>query len=181
MSTAARPAPRLRRIYPDTGQIAVRSVVVIGTMAVLVASAAAGGRVPGWVQVLLLGLALVTAGRPESGAGVVLLLGSSYAWVVVPEPLSAWVLLAAGGLLLVHVAALIAAQGPARMPVDPVQLARWAGRGLLLWCVAAGVWCAALLLDETSDQRLAYAAGLVLLAALGVLVTTMVGSRGARQ
>ena len=93
-------------------------------------------------------LALVLAVRPESSAGALLLVGLAYVWATVPDPLSPLVLLAAAGLVLVHVAALVAAQGPAAMRVDGRQLRRWLWRGALLWLAAAAVWGLDLVADE---------------------------------
>lgn len=152
-----------RRVYPGADQAVCRVLVIIGAMVAVVAAQAAGARPSDWVQVLLVGLALIVAVRPESSAGVVLLVGTAYVWSTVPDPLSPLVLVAAAGMVLVHLGALVAAQGPARMRVDGVQAARWLLRGILLWLAAAAVWGLDLVASDLPGGRLAYAAGLTLL------------------
>ena len=44
-----------------------------------------------------------------------MLAGAAYVWAPAPETLSPLVLVAAAGMVLAHVSALVAAQGPARM------------------------------------------------------------------
>ena len=66
-------------------------------------------------------------------------------------------------MILAHVSALVAAQGPARMAVDGAQVRRWAARGLLLWLVAVAVWGFSVAVADLSQGRLAYALGLTLL------------------
>jgi len=114
-----------RWILPDVGQVLLRFVVVIGAMTAIVAAQAAGARPDLWWQVLLGWLAVLTALRPDSVAGVGLFAGAAYVWSMAPEKLSPLVLLAAAGLVLAHVSALVAAQGPARMSVDGEQVRRW--------------------------------------------------------
>jgi hypothetical protein len=126
---------------------------------------------------LLLGLALATAHRPESTAGIGLLALAAYVWATAPETLSPLVLLAAAGMVLAHVAALVAAQGPARMRVDAVQVRRWAARGVLLWLAAAGVWALSVAMVDLPPRRLAYALGLTLVIVVAVATTRTIGNR----
>jgi hypothetical protein len=168
-----------RRVYPEIDQVLLRAMVVLGAMAVLVAATAAGARPAGWQQALVLALAMVTAIRPESSAGVGLLAGSAYVWVLGPESLSPLVLLAAAGMVLVHVAATVAAQGPARMRVDGTQVLRWAGRGVVLWLAAAAVWGLTVLMADLPDRRVAYAVGLSVVTVLAVAAARVLStSRG---
>jgi len=166
-----------RRIYPGLDQVALRTMVVLGAVAVVTAAQAAGARLDSWEQGIVLGLALITAYRPESVTGVGLLAGSAYVWALTPETLSPLVLVAAAGMLLAHLAAQVAAQGPARMRVDGVQVRRWAARGLLLWLSAAVVWGLTVGVDDLPQRRLAYALGLTLLTVIAVAATRLVRSR----
>ncbi len=166
-----------RRVYPGADQAVLRAAVVLGAMASIIAAQAAGARPAGWVQVALIGLALLLAARPESAAGVVLLVGTAYVWSTVPDPLSPLVLVAAAGMVLVHVGALVAAQGPARMRVDGNQAMRWLLRGLLLWLAAAAVWWLALLATDLPGGRLTYAAGLTVLMLLAATTTWLLVPR----
>lgn len=166
-----------RRIYPGLDQLVLRSMTVVGAMTTIVAAQAAGARPALWWQLLLTLLALVLAVRPDSSTGALLLLGLVYVWATVPDPLSPLVLLAAAGLLLVHLTALVAAQGPAAMEVDRSQVVLWAWRGALLWVAAATVWGLDLLTDGWSAGRLAYAAGLTALMLLAALTTWLLVPR----
>ncbi len=168
-----------RRLYPDVDQAVLRAMVVLGGLTALVAAVAAGARPAGWQQVLLLGLALLTATRPDSVAGVGLLAGSAYVWALAPESLSPLVLVAAAGMVLAHVSATIAAQGPARMRVDRGQVRRWAVRGAVLWLAAGIVWGLAVSLAGLPDRQVVYAAGLGLVTVIAVATTRWIStSRG---
>lgn len=170
-----------RRIYPGLDQLVLRTMVVIGAFAVVAAAQAAGARPDLWEQAIVLGLALVTAYRPESVAGLGLLAGAAYVWALVPETLSPLVLVAAAGMLLAHLSALVAAQGPARMRVDGVQVRRWAARGVMLWLAAAVVWGLTVAVEDLPQRRLAYALGLTMLTVIAVAATRLVSSRAAQS
>lgn len=161
MSTAVRARPG-----PD--QFALRSVVGLGTVAVLVAAAGAGATVPLWLAVTLLGLAVLTACWPDSATGAFLLVGSAYVWASAPESLSPWVLVAAAGMVFAHLAAQVAALGPAPLKVDSTQLSRWAVRAALVWVAAVATWVMVISMREVPVGRTAYALGLVLLTVVAV-------------
>jgi hypothetical protein len=171
------PQVEMRRIYPEFDQLLLRALVVIGGATSIVAAQAAGARPASWLQSVVLGLAVLTAVRPESTAGVGLLGGAAYTWALAPETLSPLVLLAAAGMVLAHVSALVAAQGPARMRVDRAQVRRWAARGLLLWLAAASVWGLSVAMTDLPQRRLAYALGLTVLTAIAVTTTRVISSR----
>ena len=161
MSTAVRARPG-----PD--QFALRSVVGVGAMVVLIAAAAAGATVPLWQGVTLLGLAALTAWWPDSSAGTLLLVGAAYVWAGTPESLSPWVLVAAAGLVFAHLAAQVAALGPAPLRVDSTQVSRWAIRAALVWISAAVTWAMVVWMREVPVGRTAYALGLLLLTVVAV-------------
>lgn len=165
-----------RRIYPGLDQLVLRSLVVVGTLTAVVAAQAAGARPGTWHLVVLLSLALLTALRPESPGGVLLLCGAAYTWSLAPQTLSALVLLAAAGMLLAHLSALVVAQGPARMQVDPAQVRLWALRGLVLWASAAAVWAMAVAMAGLAERRTAYALGLIVLIGLAVWATVRIST-----
>lgn len=170
-----------RRIYPGIDQLVLRSLVVIGASTAIVAAQAAGAAPGPWHRGIVLGLAVVTALRPESIAGVGLLAGTAYTWTLAPETLSPLVLVAAAAMVLVHVSALVTAQGPARMRVDGAQVRRWAARALFLWLAAAAVWALSVGMVELPQRRLAYALGLTLLGVIAVAATAFIGSRPDRD
>ena len=177
---SAAPSER-RRIYPDIDQVLLRAMVVLGGTTMLVAAEAAGARAAQWQQAVLIGCAVLTAIRPESIAGLALLAGGAYVWALSPESLSALVLVAAAGMVLAHVSALVAAQGPARMRLDGAQLRRWGVRAVVLWLAAATVWGLSVLLADLPERRLTYALGLTVLSAVAVVTTWLIGNRPERE
>lgn len=168
-----------RHAYPGPDQVVTRAAIVLGALTSIIAAQAAGTLLAGWFQGLLVALAVLVAVRPESTGGVVLLVGLAYVWSTVPDPLSPLVLLVAAGLVLVHVGALVAAQGPARMRLDRAQTARWVLRGGMLWVAAAVVWGLDLLAEDLPGGRLAYAVGLTLLMLLAGVATWLLVPRRA--
>jgi hypothetical protein len=160
-----------RRIYPGPDQAVIRGAVVLGAMTSVVSAQVAGARPAGWVLALLIGLTALVAARPESAAGVALLIGVAWLWSTVPDLLSPLVLAVAAGMVLVHVAATVAAQGPPNMRVDGAQARRWLVRGVLLWLAAVTVWGLDTLAADLPGGRLAYATGLMLLMVLACTAT----------
>lgn len=171
------PGVSRRRVLPGLGQVLLRSLVVLGAAVTGLGVQLAGAALPGWQQAVLLGLALVTALRPESLSGLLMLAVAAYAWSTAPSPSSPLVLVVAAGMVLAHVAALVAAQGPARTAVDAVQVRLWATRALALWVASAGVWALVKVLDGGPTHRWAYAAGLAALIALTVAGTAVLSRR----
>jgi hypothetical protein len=156
------------RTRPGPDQVALRSVVGVGTAVVLVAATGAGAAVPLWQAVTLLGLAALTACWPDSSAGTLLLVGSAYVWAGTPESLSPWVLVAAAGMVYAHLAAQMAAVGPAQLAVDSAQVSRWAVRAALVWIAAAVTWVMVVWMRELPAGRTVYALGLLLLTVVAV-------------
>jgi hypothetical protein len=176
-AASAAASPRRRRLVPGPDQLALRAVVVLGAVLALAAADLAGAEPGGWVTATVVVLAAVTALRPESVAGVLALAGTAYAWALGPDPLSPLLLLVAAGMLLLHLAALVAGQAPALAAVDPRQLWLWGRRGVVLWLAAVVVWGLAVLVEDHAGGRATYAGGLLLLAAVAVLGTREVSRR----
>jgi hypothetical protein len=166
-----------QRVYPGPDQLVLRGAILLGTITAVVAAQTAGARPNIWEQALLTVLAVVLALRPESSAGAVLLVGIAYVWSTAAHPMSPLVLVAAAGILMVHLAAQVAAQGPAVMAVDGTQVRRHALRGLLLLAVAVAVWELDQVADGLPDGRLVYAAGLTLMLVLAAVATRLVSQR----
>ena len=157
--------------HVPVGQVLLRAAVPAGAGAGLAAAAMAGS-VPGWVGLVAALLALVAMAQPDSMAGWALVVVVGLPWLGLPagSVTSAWLLLAAAGAVTTHVALLVAAQGPAVMRPDPVQVRLWVARGAGLWAVVAGLWLAARLLRGTPTP-----AG-VLVAVLVVLTVAITGA-----
>ena len=178
MSTgASATSGQRRRIYPGLDQLVVRTLVVVGALTAVVAAQAAGARLAGWQQGALVALAVLTAIRPESALGAGLLCATTYTWALAPQTLSPLLLLAAAGMVLAHVSALLVAQGPPTMRLDRAQVLRWAGRAVGLWLAAAAVWGLAVAMADLQERRLPYALGLILLLVVAVVGTQRVSSR----
>ena len=112
-------------------------------------------------------LTLVVLVLPGSPLGLVLVAALALAWLLQPAGAvrSPWVLLAAAGLVAVHVALHLASQGPAVMRPDPAQVRLWLRRAGALWCAAALLWLAARWLHGTTTPSAVFVLSLVLLAA----------------
>lgn len=174
--SAASPADETRRrVLPSVGQVLLRSLVVLGAAVAGLGVQLSGAGLSVWLQAILLGLAFLTALRPESVSGVLVLAVAAYAWSTAPSPGSPFVLVVAAGMVLAHVAALVAAQGPARTAVDGAQVRLWGARALALWLAAVGVWTLVELLAGSQSRRWAHVAGLgalILLTVAGTAVLT---------
>lgn len=171
------PVAERRSIYPGADQVILRGAIVFGAVTTILAAQAVGARPNAREQLALAGLAIILALRPESWTGVVLLVGLAYVWSTVPDPLTPLVLVAAAGMLLVHLGAVVAAQGPLTMRVDRSQVLRQLGRGFLLWLAAAAVWGLDQLEVDLPDGRLVYATGLTLMLVITVVTTRLISSR----
>jgi hypothetical protein len=167
MSIGRDAADVLDRLAQTSGQQrALRAAVVVGTVAVLVAVAAAGGGFHPLLDLFALLAAVVVAVLPESHAGVALLLTLGLYWVVlVPEQLGVWLLVAAAGLGLVHLCATLAAYGPAGHHVDAALLRTWARRAGVALVATLAVWLLtrALGVLDLPASRLALGAALLVL------------------
>ncbi len=138
---------------------------MVGAAVVLFAAAAVGS-VPAWLAVVVGLLSLVALARADSPAGLVLVAALGLVWLLQPAGsiTSPWVLLASAGVVAVHVALLLAAQGPAVMHPDPVQARLWLARGGALWLACALLWLAAHWLRGSTMPSAIFVLALVLLA-----------------
>ncbi|HET8602590.1 MAG TPA: hypothetical protein VFM09_01560 [Marmoricola sp.] len=126
------------------GQLALRAAVPVGVAAAVLAAAMVGAA-PGWSGLLVALLAAAAVAQPDSMAGWALVVAVLLPWVGEPADTvtSPWLLLAAAGVVTIHVGLLLAAQGPAVLRPDAVQVRRWVGRGAGLWLVAGLLWLVA--------------------------------------
>jgi hypothetical protein len=111
----------------------------ICTLGLLVAGASAG---PSTRVLLLFALLAVAAGWwAGSELPMVAGLAALVLWMVWgPSVMSPWVLLAAGGLVVAHLAAHLTSLGPPDLTPDRASLRRWTKRGALMVAFAALVW-----------------------------------------
>ena len=120
---------------------ALRAVVALGPAVALTAGVPQGYSPSPFVVVLVVLPALFWAFAPDNFLGSVSLVVVLLWWaVVVGAALPLASVVAAGGLLLSHVAATVLAYGPARARIAPRLVATWARRTAAAWVVALVVW-----------------------------------------
>lgn len=162
------------------GQWLLRVVIVVAPQLAVLASVPAGATLRPWFLALLLALSVMFALFPVSLAGMGVLMLPLAWWVAVPDdrmhPMS---MVAAAALLACHVAALLAAQGPDRLPLDPALARRWALRSVLVVPAAPVVWLVAEAMTEQSAPPGIWVAGLVVAAAGAVVTAVMFGTASA--
>jgi len=150
-------------------QILLRAVVFLGPVVAVLATGPAGNWPPWWIAGTVVAVAAAASYDPDapygSGAGLLVL-----GWwaIALEDGLPASILVAALGLVAAHVAALLAAYGPATMPLDGATLRLWAGRGVLVLVTAPAAWALAILLRGEPEQP-----GIWLLGAAAAVVATV--------
>jgi hypothetical protein len=148
-------------------QVGLRVLALVAGSAWIPLCLAAGGDVHLLLSLALVTLVVAAALVPDSAAPMfaVLALGGSWA-VYVPETLSVWTLVAAGDLLVLHLACTLASYGPPQLVLGPAMLRLWCGRGLALLAGTAVAWVAARVLDGLGPAP----SGLLTVAALAVVL-----------
>jgi hypothetical protein len=151
-------------------QAVARLLMLLGPICAVVAAAAADIPPPGWVVALVLGLAVAWVFVPESLFGTLCLAAVLGWWGVADlEGLPGEALIAALGLLVAHLAALVVSYGPAEMNVDPATARLWLRRGSLVLTAAPGVWILAVLLRDQPEPPGVWMAAMVAIAFGGVV------------
>lgn len=150
-------------------QLLLRATVVAGVMVALFATGLRGVWPAWWLILLVGGLAVAFALVPEAPMGTVAT-GLVLAWWGLafrdgPHPQA---LLAAAGLLVAHVAAVLAGYGPRELPLDPMTVRLWLVRGAVVFLAAPVVYAVASLLRGQPEPVGIWAAGLA-----AALVTTV--------
>lgn len=153
------------------GQWVLRSLIVGGVMGALFATVPAGALPAPWLTFLVLAVSLIWAVFPDSAAGTGALLLVVIWWgVSLRDGLHPAALLAATGMLLAHVCAVLADLGPGTLPVARALVGRWLRRGLAVWLAAPVAWGAAVLVRDQPAP-----AG-VWLTGLGVALVALAGA-----
>jgi hypothetical protein len=152
-------------------QLVLRGLAGVASVAMLVLVPVAGGGSHPILSGMLLLLTLLVMLVPDSAAPMFLVLGLGGLWgVYVPETLSAWTLVAAADLLVLHLACTLASYGPPQLALEPAMFRLWGGRAAVLLAVTALVWVGARVLGGLGLDP----SGLVTAAALGVLLVWLV-------
>ncbi len=150
------------------GQIVVRLLPLPATAALVWLSVLLGGPVQPVLTTGVLLLAVVAGLLPDSAAPLFLVLALSLRWaLVVPEPLSWWTLLAAGLLLVVHLAATLGSYGPPALGLSPGLFLLWLRRAAVMAAATALVWVAAVAVEgfDLPSNEIVLVVGLTLVLA----------------
>jgi len=153
-------------------QLVARLLMLLGPLVGLVAAAAAGVPPPGWVTALVVVLAVGWVFMPESLLGT-MCLAMVLAWWGVADlsGLPAEALVAALGLLVAHVAAVVTAYGPPEMAIDTPTLRLWLTRGAAVFVAAPVVWMLAVLLHDQPEPPGVWIAAMVAVVVAAILAT----------
>jgi hypothetical protein len=142
-------------------QVALRGTVVAGLMVALLATGMRGVWPAWWLVVLVAGLAVAFALLPEAPMGTVatglVLAWWGFAFEDGPHPQA---LVSVAGLLVAHLAAVVAGYGPRELQPDPATLRLWAVRGAVVFLASPAVYVVAMLLREQPEPGGIWVAGL---------------------
>ena len=153
-------------------QLALRALVLLGPVAAVLAAAPAGHAPPWWLVGAVAALAGASAWEPDSPFGVAPFLVVLGWWAAaLGDSPSAWVLAAATGLVVAHVAGVLASYGPATMPIDAATVPLWAGRGALVLLAAPVAWAVTRLLGDEPEQPGVWVLGVAVACVATVLAT----------
>jgi len=143
-------------------QVVARVLILLGPVVGLVAAVVADVPPPGWVAALVVALAIGWAFMPESLLGT-LCLALVLAWWGVADlvGLPAEALVAALGLLVAHVAGIVAGYGPPEMALDGPTARLWLTRGALVFAAAPVVWLFAVALNDQPEPPGVWIAAMV--------------------
>jgi hypothetical protein len=152
-------------------QWALRGTIVAGLMVALLATGLLGVWPAWWLVLFVAGLAVAFALMPEAPIGTVAT-GLVLAWwgLAFRDGPHVQALLAAAGLLVAHLAAVVAGYGPRDLPPDPATVRLWAIRGAGVFLAAPAVFAVATLLRGQPEPVGIWVAGLA-----AALVTTVAG------
>ena len=160
------------------GQWELRALMVLGPLVAVFARWGSLGAPRPWLVGLVFMLAVGWALAPESVVGAVTLLVVGFSWAsseVTGAPLPA--LVAALGMLVAHLAALVASYGPPRLPVAPPVARLWAIRGAVAFGAAPLVWLLTTAVRDLPASGTVWVAGLVV--ALSVVLVAAVATQSA--
>jgi hypothetical protein len=160
------------------GGWALRVVIGLGPPVALFAAAPEGFAPPLWLAVMVVLTSVGFAYLPEQyvgSASMVLVVGW---WAIdVRDAMPLAVVVASGALLASHIAATVAAYGPAMLPPDRAIVLRWTRRGALAWLVAPVLWLAVDAQRGHTTPASYWVAGLAVALVLAVAVATAYPTR----
>lgn len=183
MSTAVATRRVWERIGRASGQqLLLRGLSGLAGILFLLLVVRAGGEFHPLLSLALVGAVALVLLIPDSGAPLFLVLGLGALWAIsVPETMSAWTLLAALDLLVLHLACTLASYGPPQLVLDATMFALWSGRAASMAAVTALVWLGGRWLGalDLSSAGLVTAAALAILLVWTALLSTWLVARDA--
>jgi hypothetical protein len=161
-----------------TSQIVLRALVLLGPVVALLATGPAGHWPPWWIVLGVVAMSAGFAARPDSPLGAAVSLAVLVWWTIsLSDTVQPEVMLAAAGLVVAHLAALVASYGPNALPVTAATLRRWALRGVLVLATVPATWGAAVLLRGEPEQPGIWIVGVISTLAVTVAATVALGDR----
>lgn len=163
-----------RRVGPtgvSTGALVLRALVAVGPLVALLASGVGGPLPPAWLVVLVTATAGGAALLPETplGAGALLAVVGWWGLGVDPAALPPTVVVAAAGLVVAHVAAVLVSYGPADLPVPRSLATLWVGRGAAALALAPPAWLLARVVEGAPVVTGIWVGGLLAASAAAVV------------
>jgi hypothetical protein len=138
---------RLAQISPQRWLLMALSLVCVAGASSI--TAWADGSRPGVVLVLLLALAAVAVVRPDSHAGLVVVIAMVWQWLAsIDEVTTPWAIPFGALLFVFHCTIALMAVTPIGAHVDGVLLARWSRRILAVGAATVGMWFIVLVTDQ---------------------------------
>jgi hypothetical protein len=161
------------------GQLLLRGAILAGPMLALWSTALVGPAPAGWLVALAAALSVAFAAMPDSPFGsAVMLLVLAWWGVSLRDGLHPEAILAAAGLLVAHVAALVASYGPGDLPLDGAVVRTWLRRGLLVLVTAPLAWALAAGLRDQPEPPGIWLAGLVAATVSALVASAAFAIRG---
>ena len=144
-------AATLRRLSPH--QVLLRAAVVVGPLLTLAATMAARGSFQPIALMVIGVFALGCAISPDTHVGLLVVLLLALNWLqTVDDETTPWLLVAAAGLLVLHVSMAAATVAPPAARWDRRMTRRWSTRSAVVMAATVGAWSVAVGLAD-ADLR----------------------------
>ncbi len=130
-------------------QLVIRAVIVASAALALAMTRPASKITILPLELIVIGLALFCAWRPDGYTGLVVVLAVALNWVLAVEtPMSAWSVGVAGCLALFHTSVAAASVAPSRAALNEEMVRRWLSRLLVVAVLPLPVWLGAYLISD---------------------------------
>ena len=130
-------------------QLSLRATIVVAAVLALALTRPASQITVLPLELIVIGLALFCAWRPDGYTGLVVVLAVALNWVLAVEtPMSAWSVGVAAGLALFHTAVAAASVAPSRPALNEEMMRRWLSRLLVVAALPVPVWLVAMLINN---------------------------------